>query len=145
MAALTFSYFAITIFIVISLYLTQNIVQCSKRYTLNIVNDLPNNDILTTHCVSGDGKDDRGVQNIAVGDSHAEHWTFGTNFGMSTQYYCDMHWVGGHCSHIQIFVDANNFLDHCGPGDTCSWHARADALYFYDNLSKSYMKTFRWQ
>jgi len=111
----------------------------NPEITVHIKNELPDNEPLTLHCQSKD--DDLGEHTLAVNEEQS--WSFRTNFGETTLFYCDMHWARGH-GHFDIFEAFFPMMKAC-KFRTCSWFIRGDGLYFYNLEDDKYMKIYEWK
>ncbi|KAH6810359.1 hypothetical protein C2S51_024121 [Perilla frutescens var. frutescens] len=94
-----------------------------SKYTVHIVNNLPNNsnNPLLIHCASGD--DDLGNHSLARTCDF--NWSFRMNFFWTTLFFCRFRWEGKNVAH-DVFTDKLSY--GCFPIDghdfRCRWEIR---------------------
>ncbi|XP_056694010.1 S-protein homolog 24 [Spinacia oleracea] len=69
------------------------VVKCDPVISVDVVNELPNNESLTIHCKEEGREDDLGIQTLGVGQKFS--WSFRVNRFWEVQYRCYMHWSKG--------------------------------------------------
>lgn len=111
----------------------------SLKFTVHVINDLPNLEMLTVHCRSNDT--DLGVHTLAV--SQDFNWQVIPNFVWTTKFMCDLQWSKGHCDELLFFSD-ERLWKACKYSD-CSWYARNDGVYFHDLKTDTYDLVYDWQ
>ena len=93
--------------------------------TVQIFNNLDNQNQLTVHCKSKD--DDLGAH-VLLNNQYYE-FKFRINFGGTTLYFCGLTWVGGTGSY-DLFRASRDSL-RCA--SKCVWRARNDGIYGYQD------------
>ncbi|KAL1539747.1 hypothetical protein AAHA92_24194 [Salvia divinorum] len=86
----------------------------------------PNSSLpLRVHCASGD--DDIGFHTLYTHNDL--HWSFCTNFGDTTLFFCHLWWGNTVEKAFDVFSSSiDKFCD-----GTCNWVARHDGIYFSGN------------
>lgn len=111
------------------------------KYTVHIINQMGNNQILHSHCWSKN--DDLGTHDLEV---NAEvNWSFREAL-FGTKFKCNMWWSGGH-QEFYVFNSKDDTITNCcgtGAGGDCFWRIKEDGIYLYNGAKHKLVQKQKW-
>ena len=113
-----------------------------SEWTVGIVNELGQNQVLFVHCKSKD--DDLGDHNITSGQTYK--WQFKENMTSTTLFWCTLRTpTNQHASFEVFWREKSEWLaSHCN-FQSCLWYARDNGIYLLNIPQSTFDLIHNWE